>query len=87
MIQAVNHYIFVKRDEVAKEINNLILPSGSKIKPHTGKILSVGNLVKDQRIKNGKGKIALWHQTVGQEIEYKGETFLVLEDIHILGVE
>ena len=86
-IQATNHYVHVKRDVSVSEKNGLLLPATGKVKPHTGKILSIGSLVKDAKIKSGKGKTALWHQSVGQEITYNEETFLVLEDIHILGVE
>lgn len=85
-VQAVNHYVFVKRDEAKSEADGLIIPSSGKIKPNTGEILSVGNLVKDSRIKNGKGKKALFHATVGQDIDYNGETFLILEDIHVIGI-
>jgi co-chaperonin GroES (HSP10) len=49
-------------------------------------VLSAGNLVKDIKIKGSKGDKILFHKGVGQEIEYDGETYLVLEDIHILAV-
>jgi chaperonin GroES len=86
-LHAANNYVHVKRDVAESEKNGLILPASGKIKPHTGKITSAGSLVRDNKIKNGKGKTALFHPGVGQEIEYNGDTFLILEDIHILGVE
>lgn len=86
-IQATNHYVHVKRDEVKSENGGLIIPTTGRIKPNAGEILSVGDLVKDRRIKNGKGKRAIFHSTVGQDIEYNGQTFLILEDAHIIGVE
>lgn len=85
-IQAVNHYVFVERDATESEKSGLVIPSAGKVKPHSGTIISAGNLVKDSRIKNGKGKRCLWHPTVGQEIEYKDQKFLILEDIHVIGV-
>ena len=85
-IEATNHYVHIKRDETTAEKSGLIIPSSGMVKPHTGVIISVGALVRDTRIKNGKGKKALWHQTTGQEIEFEGDTFLVLEDVHIIGV-
>lgn len=85
-IEATNNYVHVERDELQSESNGLIIPDSGRVKPHTGKIISVGGLVRDARIKNGKGKKALWHKTVGQEIEYEGEIILVLEDIHVIGV-
>lgn len=85
-VQATNHYVHVKRDETKTETSGLLLPTSGRIKPQAGEILSVGSLVKDVKIKNGKGKRALFHKGVGQEIDYNGETFLILEDLHIIGV-
>lgn len=85
-VQATNHYVHVKRDETEKEKSGLIMPPDGRIKPNTGIILSTGNLVKDHKIKNGKGKKALFHAGVGQNIDYNGETFLILEDLHIIGI-
>jgi len=83
-ITATNHYVHVKRDGAESEKGGLLIPMAGKVKPHTGLIISTGSKVRDMKIKPGKR--AVWHGTVGQEIEYEGETILVLEDIHILGV-
>lgn len=83
---ATNHFVWVKRDETPKEKSGFIIPDQGKKKPKSGTILSPGSLVKDFKIKNGKGKKALFHEGVGQEIEYDGETYLVLEDMHIIAV-
>jgi co-chaperonin GroES (HSP10) len=83
-IQATNDFVFVKRDEVPAEAGGLIIPSSGRVKPHTGEILSVGKLVQDEKIVEGKK--ALWHQTVGFDIQYEGETFLVLTSREIIGV-
>lgn len=85
-IKATNHYVHVKRHETETEKGGLIIPTSGRVKPHSGVILSAGPNVKDYQIKNGKGKIALWHSTVGQEMSYDGQDFLILEDIHILGI-
>jgi co-chaperonin GroES (HSP10) len=83
--EATNNYVHIRRDEKSNESGGLIIPDSGIVKPNTGEILSVGSMVKEKKIK--KGKIALWHSTVGQEIEYKGEVFLVLPDVHIIGVD
>lgn len=85
-IQATNAAVWVKRDEVQTVKKGLIMPTGAQVKPHEGIILSVGNLVQDKDIKKGVGKKCLWHPTVGMEIEYEEEIYLVLRDIDILGV-
>ena len=81
---ATNHYVHVKRDDVKAEQGGLLIPGKGQVKPHTGLILSTGSKVRDARIKAGRR--AVWHGTVGQEIEFEGETILILEDIHIIGV-
>lgn len=83
-IQATNDFVFIKREETKNEISGLILPSDGKVKPHTGEIISVGELVGDKKIR--KGKNALWHATVGMEIEYEDVTYLVLTSREIIAV-
>lgn len=84
-IKAVNKYVWVLRDEIQQMRGGLILPSSGQVKPHTGLIHSCGKMVADPEIK--KGKKAIWHQHVGQEIEYDGVTYTVLPDEQIIGVE
>lgn len=86
-IKACNNFVFVIRDEIQQEKGGLLLPSSGKIKPHTGKIFSIGHLVKDLKIKNGVGKTALFHKGVGQTIDFEGVDYLVLEDHQIIGIK
>jgi chaperonin GroES len=85
-IKVTNNCVFVIRDKAESEKGGLILPSSGKEKPHTGIVFGVGSLVKDVEIKRGKGKKALFHKTVGFEIEYEGQTYLVLDAGHIIGI-
>ena len=83
-IQAVNNFVFIKRDEAETTAGNYILPDQSQQKPHSGNILSVGGKVDDPEIKEGKR--CIFHQGTGFEIEFEGETFLVMESAKIIGV-
>ncbi len=85
-VKAVNTVVWIIRDKTESEKSGLVLPSQGKEKPHQGTIISVGGLVKDGNIKNGKGKKALFHKGVGQEIDFEGQTYLILDDIQIIGV-
>jgi chaperonin GroES len=87
MPKATNNFVWVIRDKTESEKSGLMLPGTGKEKPNTGEIISVGTLVKDGNIKSGKGKRALFHKGSGQEISYKDETFLVLIDQQIIGVD
>jgi len=86
-IKATNQNVFILRDEAEKEKDGLLLPSIAVVKPHVGKIFSVGKKVNDPDIKHGIGKKAIFHQGTGQEIQYDVDTFIVLHADHILGVD
>lgn len=83
-ITAVNNFVLLERDESKTETNGLILPTSARQKMHIGKIVSVGELSKDKKIKPGKK--AMFHQTVGFTIEHEGKEYLVLLDNEIIAV-
>ena len=85
MIHATNNYVFIIRDEIKQEASGLLIPGQGQEKPFHGLIFSVGELVKDKKIK--KGKKAIFMKGNGQEIEYNGETYIVLNDDRIIGVD
>ncbi len=85
-INAVNNFVFILRDEAASETGGYILPDQAQEKPHHGTILSVGGGVDDPDIVGGVGKKCLFHKGNGFDIEFEGETFLVIEAIKIIGV-
>lgn len=85
-VKATNNFVFLRRDVTDTEKNGLLLPTGGKTKPSRGTILSIGELVKDPKIKSGLNKKALFHPTVGFEIEYGDQTYLVLLGDEIIAV-
>lgn len=85
-IQATNDFVFVKRDAAAEESSGLYIPSSGRARPHSGIVLSIGDMVQDKKIKASKGKKAIWHGDVGFPVEYAGEEFLVLSGGHIIGI-
>lgn len=87
MIHATNNFIFIIRDKTENENSGLLIPDQGKEKPSSGEIISVGSLVKDFRIKNGKGKKAIFHKGIGFEIDHKEITYLVLMDTEIIGID
>lgn len=84
---ATNFTIWTIRDKTEVEKGGLVLPGSGKEKPHSGTIISVGELVKDSKIKRGRGKKALFHKGIGQELEYKEVTYLILLDHQVIGVD
>lgn len=87
-IKVTNNSVFVIRDKTETETagSKLFIPGSGREKPHTGVVYGVGGLVKDPEIKRSKGKKALFHKGTGQEIEYEGQTYLVLDASHIIGI-
>lgn len=83
---ACNDFVLVLRDKTETEKGGMLLSSGGREKPHVGTIHAVGDLVKDANIKAGKGRKALFHATVGWEIEYDGTIYLVLQDREIIAL-
>lgn len=84
-MKATNKWVWVVRDN--PEAAQIIVPRGGIEKPHTGEVISVGSLVQDKEIKGSKGKKAIWHKTVGQEITYQKVTYLILQEHEIIGIE
>lgn len=84
--QACNEFVLVIRDPTETEKGGLIVPNQGRVKPHSGTVHAVGNLVRDREIKQAKGKKVLFHPTVGWEIDYEGQVYLVLQDREIIAL-
>ena len=83
---ATNDTVFVIRDKEEAEKSGLLIPGKDRVKPHEGTVLSIGDLVEDKRIRGGKNKKCLFHKGVGQEIEYDGTIYLILESRHVIAI-
>lgn len=86
MVKACNNFVFIIRDEAEKIKSGMYIPDKGVEKQHKGKIVSTGRLVKDQNIKGGVGKTAIFHKGVGFEISYEEVTYLVLSDTEVIGI-
>lgn len=75
-LQAVSEFVYIIKDAPITKIGGLDIPEPSIKKPNTGKILSVGTLVQDKRIR--KDKTAVFSKQVGGEIEMFGVEITVL---------
>ena len=75
-LQAVGEFVYLIKDAPVTKMGGLEMPELSVKKPNTGKILSVGELVADKKIR--KGKTALFNKQVGSEIEIFGIEITVL---------
>lgn len=83
--KATGLYVWIIRDEAQSEKGGLLMLSGSREKPQTGFIYSFGDKVTDVDIKTMKR--AIFHKGIGQEIEYNGRVYLVLQEHEIIGTD
>lgn len=81
-LQARNKFVLISRDESHNEVSGLLIPGQGQEKQHIGDILSVGDLVEDAKIKDDKR--CIFHKGNGFEIEYEGNTYLVIEGDRII---
>jgi chaperonin GroES len=85
--------VLVKSDEASEEKSSggIIIPDTAKEKPHKGKVVEIGPGRTDE---NGKiikmnvkiGDKVLYSKYGGTELEYEGETYLIMSESDILAV-
>ena len=83
--KATGTYVWIIRDETKSEQSGLLMLSGSREKPHTGTIHSFGEKVTDQDVITRRR--AIFHKGIGQEIEYGGKAYLVVQEHEIIGTD
>lgn len=83
-MKAYGNNVIVIRDEIEKEKKGLLLPPGVREKPHQGTILSVGGTVQDEELRKAADTKCLFHRNVGQEIEYEGQIYLILQGHEVI---
>jgi co-chaperonin GroES (HSP10) len=83
--KATGTYVWIIRDEIKSEQGGLLMLSGSREKPHTGTIHSYGDKITDEGIKTRDR--AIFHKGIGQEIEYGGVLYLILQEHEIIGTD
>lgn len=83
--KATGLYVWIIRDEVQSEKGGLLMLSGSREKPQTGAIHSFGDKVTDEDIKTRPR--AIFHKGIGQEIDYQGTVYLVMQEHEIIGTD
>lgn len=86
-IQARNGFVFIIRDETEKEKSGLVIPGQGQEKPNKGTLHSIGEAVQDKQLRKDKGKKCIFFKGTGWDIEYEGQTFLVLEGERVIGVD
>ena len=85
-IKACNNFVFIIKDKPITEKGGTFIPSAGVEKQHKGIIYSVGELVRDKKIKSGKGKTCIFHKDVGFGIDYEDKKYWILTGEEIIGI-
>lgn len=72
-------------EEEEKTVSGLIIPDTAKEKPRTGKVVAVGT---DEMLKEviKEGDMILFAKFGGEEVQYDGKDYLILQRNDILAV-
>lgn len=84
-IKASNDCIWVTRESPPTESGGVGIPDSAKPKVHRGKIITVGKLVSDDSIK--EGRTAIFNKSAGFEIPEEGVEYTILRQIDIVGTK
>lgn len=73
---------------VAEEVtvSGIIIPDSAKEKPLKGKVLAVGNGLKDEPMILKEGDLVLYGKYAGTEIEFEGTKYLMMRQSDVLAV-
>ena len=69
-----------------EKIGGIIIPDTAKEKPLQGTVAAVGNGTKDEEMILKVGDNVLYGNYAGQDIEYKGEKFIVMRQSDVIAI-
>lgn len=84
-MKPINDRVVVKPAEAdEKTEGGIIIPDTAKEKPQEGEVVSVGPGKKDYKMTVNEGDKVLYGKYGGQELNYKGEDYVILKEDDIL---
>ncbi len=69
-----------------EKVGGIIIPDTAKEKPLRGKVIAVGNGTKDEEMMLKEGDEVLYGKYSGTELEFDGETYLIMRQSDVLAV-
>ena len=86
-IAGTQNRVFVKPEAAeTKTASGLYIPDSAKEKPLQGKIMAVGNDVKDESPTVKVGDTVLYGKFAGTEINYEGNDYLIMRESDIFAI-
>jgi chaperonin GroES len=69
-----------------KTVGGIIIPDSAKEKPLKGEVVATGNGTKDEEMVVKSGDNVLYGKYAGTEIEWDGDTYLIMRQSDILAI-
>jgi chaperonin GroES len=69
-----------------KTVGGIIIPDSAKEKPLKGEVMAAGSGTKDEEMVVKTGDAVLYGKYAGTEIEWEGETYLIMRQSDILAI-
>lgn len=69
-----------------EKVGGIIIPDTAKEKPLHGKVVAVGNGTKDEEVVLKEGDEVLYGKYSGTELEFDGDTYLIMRQSDVLAV-
>jgi len=69
-----------------KTVGGIIIPDSAKEKPLKGEVVAVGSGTKDEEMVVKAGDAVLYGKYAGTEIEWDGESYLIMRQSDILAI-
>ena len=85
-IKPLGDRVLVLPAPAEEKIGGIIIPDTAKEKPLQGTVAAVGNGTKDEEMVLKVGDNVLYGKYAGQEIEYKGENFIVMRQSDVIAI-
>ncbi len=84
-MKPINDRVVVKPASAEeKTVGGIIIPDTAKEKPQKGEVIAVGPGKDGNKMTVKQGDIVLYGKYAGQEINYKGEDYLIMREDDIL---
>ncbi len=85
-IQPLADRVLITPAPAEEKIGGIIIPDTAKEKPLQGTVVAVGEGKKDEEMILKAGDNVLYGKYAGQELEYKGEKYLIMRQSDVIAI-
>ncbi len=84
-MKPINDRVVIKPAKAEEKTKGgIIIPDTAKEKPQRGEVIAVGPGKEGNAMTVSKGDVVLYGKYAGQELEYKGDNYLIMREDDIL---